>query len=215
MRSKVALDAPPVAPGRPRARVRAHLRDHIFRQQTGPPRGKSQTPCPLAFKRRASPDTGSIRAQAGRGYREKRPVLVRRCSRRGKCSRRGSSLRSAWVMCLYTAACGVDAPGDHRSNREKGRRDEAAESTSNLESEYRWPTAPRPPSAGTGSAERVVPNPRPWRSPIVVLAPLVSLYHPGTSSAFPLSPLGAAKGVQPEQLRSTPPPRGVRPLRIP
>jgi hypothetical protein len=41
-------------------------------------------------------------------------------------------------MCLYTAACGLDAPGDHRSsNRRKGRRDEAAESPINLESEYR------------------------------------------------------------------------------
>jgi hypothetical protein len=43
-------------------------------------------------------------------------------------------------MCLYTAACGMDPLGDHRSNRKQGRRNEAAESTINLESEYRWPT---------------------------------------------------------------------------
>jgi len=60
-------DAPRCQQNASNTRIEAHLRDHIFRQPNGPPRGKSQTPCPLVFKRRARPGHGKHPGAAGRG----------------------------------------------------------------------------------------------------------------------------------------------------
>ena len=120
-------------------RVKAHLRDHIFRQPNGPPRGKSQTPCPLVFKRRARPGHSRHPGAAGRGYR-KAPRFSTRMFAARKRSRPRLLLaeRRGNVIVYRRVRNGRAWRAPQRP--EKGSRDEAAETPSNLESEHQWPT---------------------------------------------------------------------------
>jgi hypothetical protein len=112
-------DAPPVAPVRARTRASRRISETTsFGSQTALRLASLRHRVHLCSSDAPGPGTGIIRAQLVAAT-EKRADPVRRCSRSGSAVGLGSSLRSARAMCLYTTACGMDAPDDHRSNRRK------------------------------------------------------------------------------------------------